>query len=117
MPKKYRNGRNDCLRQCVAILTKRKPHKVPHFVGLYGGRWIFGLSRWLQRHGYAMFIVPCRGRGHWNSDNSGPWIAIGPSARRTSDDHATVVSNDGVVWNGGIPIRRATRILLIWKRR
>lgn len=115
--KKYRGGKNDCLRQCVARLTGRQPSRVPHFVGLYGDRWSWYLSRWCDRTGHAMFLVQTRGRAHWNSEHSGPWCAIGLTKAGGADAHATVVCNSGVVWDGGFPLRRCRLMLLIWKRK
>ena len=105
-----KKAKNDCLRQCLARLTGRPVHRVPHFVGKYKGRWSWYLARWCDRTGHAMFMVRA-GRGTlWNNECSGPWIAIGPSRRDPKNHHATLVSNDGVVWDGGIPLEGSATV-------
>lgn len=106
-------SKNDCLRQCVARIIDRDPDTVPHFVGLYRGRWVWHLERWLSRRGFGMVLAPTTpSRRVHGSLRLRRWIEIGTTRRGTC--HAVVRSHTGrVVYDGGNPLRRVTRILLI----
>lgn len=119
--RKRRKPANDCLRQCVARLLGRPVHRVPHFVRKYGGRWAYYLARWCERIGYAVIdIVKTRGCMVVASEAIRAWILIGPSSRKAKrpNYHAILMrarpNQPAVVeWDGGIPLRRATRTLYI----
>jgi hypothetical protein len=113
---------DDCLRQCVARVVKRKPHRVPHFVRKYKGRWLWYLTQWCERIGYH--VLYCNGEVQI-SEGIRTWINIGPSRKRSKKTkiyHAVVMKckpgGDGkVVYDGGNGLRRVERTLIILKKR
>ncbi len=104
-------SKNDCLRQCLARLLDLPPSRVPHFVGKYRGKWIWHLARWCERRGLAM-VLASHGRERGTVAGLTWWISIGTTKSGTC--HAVLVHRDkGVVYDGGNPLRRHTRVLVI----
>lgn len=113
--RKRRSVKNDCLRQCLALVLDLPPHRVPNFVGLYKGRWIHYLSRWCERRGLAM-LYAAHGRERGVVAGVNRWISIGTA--RSGGCHAVMVQRDiGVVYDGGNPLRRHERLLVVWRSR
>ena len=106
-----RTAKDDCLRQCIARLLDLPPSRVPHFVGKYKGRWIWHLARWCERRGLAM-VLASHGRERGVVAGVTWWISIGTT--RCGTCHAVLVHRDkGVVYDGGNPLRRHSRVLVI----
>jgi hypothetical protein len=111
--------KDDCLRQCVARVTGRKPSRVPHFVRKYRGRWSWHLAVWCERVGFHSILFR-RVRGFCGdgeiSEGVRRWIQIGFTQKGTS--HAVVMEcapgeRGHVVYDAGTPLKRVTRILVI----
>lgn len=105
-------SKNDCLRQCVARVVGMRPSRVPHFVGRYRGRWSWHLGRWCERRGWKMVLA----KHYHGSTVVGVkrWISIGMDRKGVC--HAVVVERDrGTVYDGGYPLRRHQRVLVIIK--
>lgn len=116
-PKRRRKPKGDCLRQCVARVIGRKPHRVPDFVNKYKGRWLYHFSRWCERVGYIV-IYHTRKRGSTCESSEGvrAWIQIGTG--RNGGSHAVVMSAlpnkpATVTYDGGNPLRKIERIIFI----
>lgn len=110
--------KDDCLRQCVARIVRRKPHRVPHFVKKYKGRWVQHLAKWCDRIGYNVLYIEGQAT---ISEGIRQWINIGPSASNKKLDHAVVMragphTEAKVVYDGGNGIRKVTRVLVILKK-
>lgn len=121
-----KRGKDDCLRQCVARVTGRKPSQVPHFVGRYKGRWLHHLSIWCKRTGHiCLYFRKTKDvdRIFFAGATPNECIAIGPSKGRRAKTnkriyHAIVVNARGkIVWDGGVGITRCESTLVIGKAR
>lgn len=114
LPKKYRRGKNDCFRQCVARVTGRHPRKVPHFLGLYGGRWLYHFIVWAERIGYAVVVTK---RESTFSRSILQWINIGVC--RDGVGHAVVMRAASpsapatVVYDDGFRLRRVQQSIIM----
>lgn len=112
---KRRNGRGDCLRQCVARITGRKPSQVPHFTKRCGrGYWAKDLAGWCRRTGHAMVMAPItRTREFRVNKLVKSWIAIGPI--RNGRFHAVLCDRTGPVYDGGNRLVRCEWAIVIWR--
>lgn len=111
-----KRAKDDCLRQCVARVTGRKPHRVPHFVKKYRGRWIYHLSEWCRRTGHIMILAPTRQRAFVHIFGDFPHIRIGLTKIKKTC-HAVVYEADGTCsYDGGNPLGKVDRVLVIVKR-
>lgn len=108
---------DDCLRQCLARLVGRPVHRVPHFVKRYRGYWVYHLMVWCRRVGWNMVLADvsrtCQVAATWPA----MWIELGPTKVRGTC-HAILVkrgkrSRLTTVWDGGNPIRKTERILIL----
>lgn len=111
-------SRQDCLRQCVARIIGKPASTVPHFVKRYRGRWVWHLGQWLARRGYAMVYAHGSATRPVTMAGFRPerWIEIGPT-NVGKHHHAVVYGPKGPVYNGGRPLKRSNRVLVIVRTR
>lgn len=109
--------KDDCLRQCVARVTKIPPRRVPHFVGKYKDRWFRHLGTWLGRRGW--FVVLCNATDTIAYiPKSAPHIEIGPTSRgKRKRRHAVVCKGPLPVYTGGRPLLKTERYLFLFRER
>lgn len=88
----------NCWSCCIGAVMQREPNGVPHFLQLYGRRYMEETVKWVEAQGYWLVEVrngwPCT---LWGGKRVLPVICCGPTVRSktSADQHAVVRSEDG----------------------